>query len=92
MNLQDLSGKSNYLKAETYKFIHKGIENYFMGWFNIYYKGKELSVHSGKDAFNYFTIVHTDRTKNKALYSLIHSIKTPNRRQTINEKVKRKLS
>ncbi len=66
LNLQGLEGKNNYLKSETYKFIHNGIKNYSLGWFNVYENGKELSVHSGTGAFTYFTIVHIDRMKNIA--------------------------
>ncbi|MGV3697974.1 serine hydrolase domain-containing protein [Flavobacterium sp.] len=66
LNLQGLDGLDNYLKSETYKLIHKGVENYALGWFNIYENGKELSVHSGTGAFTYFTIVHIDRLKSKA--------------------------
>lgn len=66
LNLQGLNGQNNYLKSETYKFIHKGVENYSLGWFNIYEAEKELSVHSGTGAFTYFTIVHIDRQKNIA--------------------------
>lgn len=66
LNLEGLNGVSNYLKADTYQFIHKGIENYSLGWYNIYENGKELSVHSGTGAFTYFTIVHIDRIKGKA--------------------------
>ena len=66
LNLRGLNGQNNYLTAKTYQFIHKGFENYSLGWFNIYENGKELSVHSGTGAFTYFTIVHIDRLKNKA--------------------------
>lgn len=66
LNLKGLEGKDNYLKSETYNFIHKGVENYSLGWFNVYEIGKELSVHSGTGAFTYFTIVHIDRLHNKA--------------------------
>lgn len=66
LNLKGLTGQDNYLKSETYTFIHKGIPNYSLGWFNIYEKGKELSVHSGTGAFTYFTIVHIDRLQNRA--------------------------
>lgn len=65
LNLQGLQGQNNYLKSETYKFIHKGIENYSLGWFNIYENGKELSTHSGT-AGTYYTLVHIDRLKNTA--------------------------
>ncbi|HAO05430.1 MAG TPA: serine hydrolase [Chryseobacterium sp.] len=66
LNLKGLNGENNYLEADTYKFIHKGVENYSMGWFNVYEKGQELSVHSGTGAFTYFTIVHIDRINGRA--------------------------
>ncbi len=66
LNLQGLKGENNYLKSKTYQFIHNGIKNYSLGWFNIFENGKELSVHSGTGAFTYFTIVHIDRTTYKA--------------------------
>lgn len=66
LNLKGLEGQNNYLKSENYKFIHKGVENYSLGWFNIYENDKELSVHSGTGAFTYFSIVHIDRIKGKA--------------------------
>ncbi len=62
LNLQGLSGENNYLKADTYKFIHKGIENYSLGWYNIYEGGQELSVHSGTVG-TYYSLVHIDRQK-----------------------------
>lgn len=65
LNIQGLQGQDNYLKANTYTFIHKGFENYSLGWFNIYENGKELSTHSGT-AGTYYTIVHIDRLKNIA--------------------------
>lgn len=65
LHLEGLSGKNNYLKADTYKFIHKGIANYSMGWFNIYENNKELSTHSGT-AETYYTLVHIDRIKKVA--------------------------
>ena len=75
LNLDGLSGKSNYLKAETYKFIHKGIENYSIGWYNIYENNKELSTHSGT-AGTYYTLVHIDRIKNKAYIIFTNSFNT----------------
>ncbi len=65
LNLAGLSGKNNYLKAETYNFMHRGIENYALGWYNIYENSKELSTHSGT-AGTYYSLVHIDRTKNRA--------------------------
>jgi CubicO group peptidase (beta-lactamase class C family) len=65
LNLQGLKGHNNYLAAKTYQFIHKGIDNYSMGWYNIYENGKELSTHSGTVG-TYYTLVHIDRIKGKA--------------------------
>jgi len=65
LNLQGLKGYNNYLTAKTYQFIHKGIENYSLGWYNIYENEIELSTHSGT-AGTYYTLVHIDRTKEKA--------------------------
>ncbi len=65
LNLQGLNGENNYLKSDTYKFIHKGFENYAIGWFNIYENGKELSTHSGT-AGTYYSLVHIDRKNGKA--------------------------
>lgn len=66
LNLKGLEGRDNYLKAETYKFLHKGSKDYAMGWFNVYENGKELSVHTGTGNFTYFTVVHIDRQKHIA--------------------------
>jgi CubicO group peptidase (beta-lactamase class C family) len=66
LNLEGLSGKNNYLKAATYKFIHKGVEKYSIGWFNIYENSNEFSTHSGTGAFTYYTLVQIDRIKNIA--------------------------
>lgn len=60
LNLQGLQGQSNYLSSKTYRFIHKGIDGYALGWYNIYENGKELSSHSGT-AGTYYTLVHIDR-------------------------------
>lgn len=65
LNLQGLSGQNNYLAPATYQFIHKGIKNYSLGWYNIYENGHELSTHSGTVG-TYYTIAHIDRLKNKA--------------------------
>uniref|UniRef100_UPI00261B8CAD serine hydrolase n=1 Tax=Flavobacterium sp. TaxID=239 RepID=UPI00261B8CAD len=75
LNLEGLSGKNNYLKTETYKFIHKGFENYSIGWYNIYEKNKELSTHSGT-AGTYYSLVHIDRIKNKAYIIFTNSFNT----------------
>ncbi len=65
LNLQGLQGYNNYLNAKTYQFIHKGIDGYSLGWYNIYENSKELSTHSGT-AGTYYSLVHIDRIKGKA--------------------------
>lgn len=65
LNLLGLSGKDAYLKADTYRFLHKGAEHYAMGWYNIYENGKELSTHSGTVG-TYYTLVHIDRIRQVA--------------------------
>lgn len=65
LNLDGLKGHNNYLTAKTYQFLHKGISDYSMGWYNIYENGKELSTHSGT-AGTYYTLVHIDRINGKA--------------------------
>ncbi len=65
LNIQGLQGHSNYLSAKTYLFIHKGIPDYSLGWYNIYENGKELSTHAGT-AETYYTLVHIDRIKSMA--------------------------
>lgn len=65
LNLQGLQGKNNFLKATTYQYLLKGVENYALGWYNIIENKKEMSTHSGT-AGTYYTLVHIDRTANKA--------------------------
>lgn len=65
LNIQGLEGQNNYLTAKTYQFIHKGIDKYSLGWYNIYENGKSLSTHSGT-AGTYYTLVHIDRINGKA--------------------------
>lgn len=66
LNLQGLEGKNNYLKADTYNFLHRGVADYSIGWYNIYEADQELSSHSGT-AGTYYSLVHIDR-KRKIAY------------------------
>lgn len=81
MNLEGLAGKNNYLKASTYNFIHRGVKDYSMGWYNIYEKNKELSTHAGT-AFTYYTIVHIDRLKKRA-YIIFTNAYSPDTREGV---------
>lgn len=62
LNIQGLKGQNNYLKANTYAMLHKGVENYSLGWYNIYENDKELSTHSGT-AGTYYSLVAIDRKR-----------------------------
>jgi hypothetical protein len=65
LNLQGLSGKNNYLKASTYNFLHRGVSNYAMGWYNIYDGEHEISSHAGT-VLTYYSIVQVDRVRLRA--------------------------
>ena len=62
LNLQGLAGYNNYLKATTYNYIHRGMSNYSLGWYNGYENNKDFSTHSGT-AGTYYTLVAIDRKK-----------------------------
>lgn len=65
LNLRGLDNRNNYLSAETYQFMHKGIENYSIAWFSSYENGKDFSTHSGT-AGTYYSLVAIDRKKHIA--------------------------
>jgi CubicO group peptidase (beta-lactamase class C family) len=62
LNLQGIEGKNNYLKAITYATLHKGVENYSLGWFNSIEQGNDFSTHAGT-AGTYYSLVAIDRKK-----------------------------
>lgn len=62
LNLQGLKGHSNYLKGATYRFMHKGISDYALGWYNSYENNTDYSTHAGT-AGTYYTLVAIDRKK-----------------------------
>jgi CubicO group peptidase (beta-lactamase class C family) len=72
LNLDGLEGRDNYLKSSTYHFIHEGIPEYSLGWFNIYENGGSFSTHSGT-AGTYYSIVQIDRKKGMAYIILTNS-------------------
>jgi CubicO group peptidase (beta-lactamase class C family) len=47
LHLKGLQGVDNYLNAETYDFILRGLPEYAMGWSNDYYQSKHLHCHMG---------------------------------------------
>ncbi len=46
-NLQGVRGKDNFLKANTYEYVHYGRENYAMGWIRLEKDGVHISTHDG---------------------------------------------
>lgn len=81
LNLQGLSGQNGYLTAATYQHIHKGVDFYSLGWYNIYENGQELSTHSGT-AGTYYTLVHIDRVGKRAYIIFTNSF-TPDTQQGV---------
>ncbi|MEL7119607.1 MAG: serine hydrolase domain-containing protein [Bacteroidota bacterium] len=47
LNLQGLNETDNFLKAENYKKLHFGFDNYSYGWGNTVINGKKVSSHDG---------------------------------------------
>ncbi|MVT09457.1 serine hydrolase domain-containing protein [Chitinophaga tropicalis] len=72
LNLDGLKGHNNYLKSSTYHFIHEGIPDYSLGWFNVYENGDSFSTHSGT-AGTYYSLVQIDRKKGLAYIILTNS-------------------
>lgn len=72
LHLQGLSGKNNYLKASTHKFLLQGVSDYSLGWFNIYENGKNWSTHSGTVG-TYYAVTHIDRTKKVGYIVFVNS-------------------
>jgi len=62
MNIQGMKGYGNYLHASDYKFIHKGVPYYSLGWFNINNGEGDFSTHTGT-AGTYYALVTIDRKK-----------------------------
>ena len=72
LNLNGLQGNNNYLKSESYQFIHNGLAYYSLGWFNVSDKGELFSTHSGT-AGTYFSLVSINRTTNNAFIIFTNS-------------------
>ncbi len=65
-NLQGFNGQNNYRTSKRNQFIHKGIDNYSLGWYSNYENGKKLLTHSGTLG-TYYSLVHIDGIKGKAI-------------------------
>lgn len=61
LNLDGLTGKSNYLKGENYKLLHFGQSAYAYGWGNANDNGNRISYHDGSAGTYYcHTFINTD--------------------------------
>jgi len=60
LNIEGLAGKNNFLKAETYQFIHTNQEAYSIGWGNYTKDNEQISEHAGSDG-TFFSYVFIDR-------------------------------
>jgi D-alanyl-D-alanine carboxypeptidase len=72
LNLQGLSGRDNFLKNDTYEFLHFGVKDYAIGWANINTENKQLSEHAGSDG-TFFCYTLIDKKKNLAYIILINT-------------------
>ena len=81
LHLRGLNGENNYLKSTTYQFIHKGIENYSLGWFNVYEGNTSFSSHSGT-AGTYYVLVQIDRINGRA-YIIFTNAYNPSTQQGV---------
>jgi D-alanyl-D-alanine carboxypeptidase len=72
LHLQGLRGEDNYLKADTYEFMHFGLPEYSMGWRNKEKKGKLISWHDGS-AGNFLSHVYIVKDRDLAVAILANS-------------------
>lgn len=61
MNIEGLAGRHNYLKSETYQYLHGSKSEYAIGWVNYKKNGVQISEHAGSDG-TFFSYVQIDRT------------------------------
>lgn len=61
MNIEGLAGHNNYLKSETYQYLHSSKSEYAIGWVNYTKNGVQISEHTGSDG-TFFSYVQIDRT------------------------------
>lgn len=62
LNIKGLANEDNFLKSETYKFLHTAKENYAIGWGNYTKDDKQISEHAGSDG-TFFSYAQIDRKK-----------------------------
>ncbi|MGY4386369.1 D-alanyl-D-alanine carboxypeptidase [Pedobacter sp. UYP24] len=62
MNLDGLQGNDNFLKAQTYNYLHYGLPEYAIGWLNVNKPEKHSSEHAGSaGTFYVYTLINKDK-------------------------------
>lgn len=62
MNLDGLEGNDNFLKAQTYHYLHYGLPGYAIGWLNVNKPGIHSSEHAGSaGTFYAYTVINKDK-------------------------------
>lgn len=64
-NLIGLEGKDNFLKSETYDYLHYGKKEYSIGWGNVKDDKREISEHAGSDG-TFFCYTQIDKIRKNA--------------------------
>jgi D-alanyl-D-alanine carboxypeptidase len=72
LHLRGLRGENNYLSAETYHFMHFGVNQYAMGWENSRRRGAAFSEHSGSRG-NFFCHVRIIPEQDLAIIAFANS-------------------
>ena len=62
LNICGLSGKNNFLKSDTYKYLHTAKKDYAIGWGNYEKNNSNISEHAGSDG-TFFSYAQIDRKK-----------------------------
>jgi D-alanyl-D-alanine carboxypeptidase len=72
LHLRGLRGEDNYLRADTYEFLHFGLPDYSLGWENQEPNNLPISTHDGS-AGNFLTHVYMIRDQDLAVAIMANS-------------------
>ena len=87
LNIQGLSGKDNFLKSETYRFLHNAKNEYAIGWGNYTQNDEQISEHAGSDG-TFFSYAQIDR-RNLIGYIVIVNNGSKNAQKGVFEMIKK---
>lgn len=86
LNIDGLSGNDNFLKSNTYKYLHTSKKHYALGWGNFENINNQISEHSGSDG-TFFAYTQIDR-KNLIGYIVFVNSGTENAQKGVFEMIK----